>query len=441
MEKLFLGLSVTCLLACIFAGILLRSDILEKGKQETEYTKESTLLSETEGEAFSSCTDLTSEDNMWESLFESVAETVTDTEENSEQETSTGAENTDSKNTDIENTDTDFPHTETITSEEYDTETTSEPESSQPPEDSLSEDTEQTEDTETSKVSNPDKQTSSGIESDIIAEEPEETPVGVEIPTSIKLPILMYHALTTDPALASDTTVTVEAFEEQIATLTALGYTSIFFGELRDYVKNGKPLPEKPIMITFDDGYSSNLELGGPILSKYGQKATVSVIGISVGKDTYKDTDIPILPHFSYEEARLAYEGGIFDFQSHTYDMHQREYEEAPRHGMLQKEGESEEEYIASLKNDFALSKQLLEEGVGNEVFVIIYPHGKRTELTDSVLKESGAEISVTVEKGINFIKFGDTECLRELLRINMDDSIGRKELESILQTTGERGE
>ena len=114
--------------------------------------------------------------------------------------------------------------------------------------------------------------------------------------------------------------------------------------------------------------------------------------------------------------------------------MHQREYEEDPRHGMLQKEGESEEEYIASLKEDFALSKQLLEEGVGNEVFVIIYPHGKRTELTDRILEECGAEISVTVEKGINLIKFGDTASLRELLRINMDDSIGRDELSALLE-------
>ena len=429
MEKLFLGISVACLLACIFAGILFRSDMLEKGNQKTEYTKESSRLSDGTDEVFSTYTKDTLSDSLAESYSQSIETTLTDTEEFSETEALTDTEITDI-----------FLTTEQLQQTENDTENITDPESSQQTEASLSEDTEISEgtdfseDTGTSKSPETDVQTSPYVESDIITDEPEETPTGVEIPTTIRLPVLMYHALTTDPALASDTTVTVEAFEEQIATLTSLGYTAIFFGDLRDYVKNGKPLPEKPIMITFDDGYSSNLELGGPILEKYGQKATVSVIGISVGKDTYKDTEIPILPHFSYEEARLAYESGIFDFQSHTYDMHQREYEEDPRHGMLQKEGESEEDYIASLKEDFALSKQLLEEGVGNEVFVIIYPHGKRTELTDRILEECGAEISVTVEKGINLIKFGDTASLRELLRINMDDSIGRDELSTLLE-------
>lgn len=262
----------------------------------------------------------------------------------------------------------------------------------------------------------------------------QEQPKVPEIAASVRVPILMYHALTEKAEEASDTVITARAFEEQIAAITEAGYTSIFFGDLRDYVKEGKALPEKTVLITFDDGYTSNLTIAAPILQKYGQKATVSVIGVSVGKDTYKDTGVTMYPHFTLEEARAAYEQGIMDFQSHTYDMHQISLDEDPRIGMLPKENETEEEYAAALRLDFAASKAQIEQGVGNEVFVIVYPHGKSNPLLDEVLSSSGAEISVTVEAGINVVEYGNTASLRSLCRINMDDGVSGEMLTAMLE-------
>ncbi len=251
--------------------------------------------------------------------------------------------------------------------------------------------------------------------------------------SELKIPILMYHALTKNAEEASSTVITAEGFKEQIAALDAAGYESIFFGELLSYVKEGTPLPEKPILITFDDGYLSNLTLAGPILEEYGHKATVSVIGITAGCDTYKDTGVPIYPHFSLEAAKMAYGSRIFDFQSHTYDMHQNELDEDPRKGMLQKDNESEDDYIKAIRDDFFISKSLLESEIGVDCFVIVYPHGKCTPLADSVLAGMGAEISVTVEPGINIVRIGDMNSLRFLCRFNMDDDISGEELVSLL--------
>ncbi len=252
--------------------------------------------------------------------------------------------------------------------------------------------------------------------------------------TELKIPILMYHALTKNAEEASSTVITVDKFREQISALREAGYTSIFFGELLRYVKEGTPLPQKPVLITFDDGYLSNLTLGGPILDEYGHKATVAVVGITAGCDTYKDTGVSIYPHFTLEAAKMAYGSRIFDFQSHTYDMHQNELDEDPRKGMLQKENESEEDYIKAIRNDFFISKSLLESEIGSPCFVIVYPHGKCTPLADSVLKEMGAEISVTVEKGISTVKMGDMSSLRFLCRFNMDDNISGEELIALLE-------
>ena len=157
-----------------------------------------------------------------------------------------------------------------------------------------------------------------------------------DVRSELKIPILMYHALTKVSEEASSTVITVEKFEEHMAALADAGYTAIFFGDLLDYVKEGKKLPEKPILITFDDGYLSNLTLAGPILDKYGHKATISVVGITAGSSTYKDTGVSIYPHFTFEAAKMAYGSGLFDFQSHTYDMHQNELDEDHRKGMLQ---------------------------------------------------------------------------------------------------------
>ncbi len=250
----------------------------------------------------------------------------------------------------------------------------------------------------------------------------------------LKIPILMYHALTKNPEEASSTVITVDKFREQMASLCDAGYTSIFFGDLLSYVKEGTPLPEKPILITFDDGYLSNLTLAGPILDEYGHKATISVVGITAGCDTYKDTGVSIYPHFTLEAAKMAYGSRLFDFQSHTYDMHQNELDEDHRKGMLQKENESEEDYIRAIRDDFFISKSLLESEIGNSCFVIVYPHGKCTPLADSVLAKMGAEISVTVEKGINTVKMEDMSTLRFLCRFNMDDSISGEELIALIE-------
>ncbi|MGN1047790.1 MAG: polysaccharide deacetylase family protein [Eubacteriales bacterium] len=248
---------------------------------------------------------------------------------------------------------------------------------------------------------------------------------GTDEVLSLKVPILMYHALTNDPSEASDTVITAEKFEEQIAALAEAGYTAVFYSDLCDYVYGGANLPDNPILITFDDGYESNLTIAMPILEKYGMCATVAVIGVSEGKDTYKDTGVPIIPHFSLDAAKEAYDSGIMDFQSHTYDMHRSETLDAEyREGVLQTEKESEKEYIAALREDFGTSKSELEAGIGNKVFVMTYPYGKYSELTEVIMMQSGAKVSVTVSEHINEISKGLPQSLRALGRLNMDDNV-----------------
>ena len=138
---------------------------------------------------------------------------------------------------------------------------------------------------------------------------------------STQVPILMYHHLSED--VTNSEMVSPEQFEAQIQALSEAGYTGVSFDELQAYVLRGEPLPEKPVVITFDDGYRSNYTLAYPILQKYGMKATIFAIGVSFGTDHYKDTDYAITPHFGAAEAAEMTASGLISIQSHTYDMHQ----------------------------------------------------------------------------------------------------------------------
>lgn len=134
--------------------------------------------------------------------------------------------------------------------------------------------------------------------------------------------ILMYHAFTEDEADTGYLCTPVSEFAHQLSALRDAGYTSVGYADLIEFVNGDGKLPEKPLLITIDDGYQNNLDLAAPLLEKYGFCANIAVIGVSIGHTTYKDTGIPIMPHFSLEDARPWVARGVLTVTTHSYDMH-----------------------------------------------------------------------------------------------------------------------
>lgn len=254
------------------------------------------------------------------------------------------------------------------------------------------------------------------------------------------VPILMYHAFTEDPRTVTSEVAYVKDFEEQIAALKEAGYHPVFYQDLVDYVHRGTALPENPIVITMDDGYQSDLDLAAPILEREGFRATIAVIGCSVGKDTYKNTGTPINPHFALEDAAPYVESGVLDIQTHSYDMHQVKKLDGEdcRFGVLRLEGESEESYAKALTADFLRSKEQLASALDVDCNVYTYPYGVCDELSESVLRGLGIQVSVTVEPGVNRIVRDRPESLYRLKRINVAGGMSAAELLDILARGGE---
>ena len=243
---------------------------------------------------------------------------------------------------------------------------------------------------------------------------------------SAQVPILMYHHLSED--VTNSEMVSPEQFEAQIRVLSEAGYTGVSFDELQGYVLRGEPLPEKPVVITFDDGYLSNYTLAYPILQKYNMKATIFAIGVSFGKDHYKDTDYAMTPHFGAAEAQEMADSGLISIQSHTYDMHQwPPYEDgspAVRENILPLAGESEEAYVQALTDDFTKSRAQLEAATGQPVDVLAYPAGQYSTLAQVTLQELGVHVTLSTNPGVNTVVKGLPQTLYAMLRFGITDDL-----------------
>lgn len=247
---------------------------------------------------------------------------------------------------------------------------------------------------------------------------------------STQVPILMYHHLSED--VTNSEMVSPEQFEAQIRALSEAGYTGVSFDELQAYVLRGAPLPEKPVVITFDDGYRSNYTLGYPILQKYGMKATIFAIGVSFGTDHYKDTDYAITPHFGAAEAAEMTASGLISIQSHTYDMHQwppYETGSAVRENILQLSSESEEAYVQALTEDFTRSRALLEDATGRPVDVLAYPAGQYSALAQVTLQSLGVHVTLSTNPGVNTVVKGLPQTLYAMLRFGITEDVSPEAL------------
>ncbi len=236
-----------------------------------------------------------------------------------------------------------------------------------------------------------------------------------------KVPILMYHHLTDSEQDVGGDTISLARFEEHMAALHQAGYTALTFDQLSAYVEKGTDLPKKSVVITFDDGYQSNLTLAAPILKKYGLCATVFAIGVSEGKDTYKDTTVPIYPHFSFLDALPL--ADTIRVQSHSYDLHQNEkLDPAPcRTDAIMQAGEREADYLSALRQDVEFFNDRYRFVFGTDASVFAYPHGRYDPLTEVILNEYGLSTTLTSDARNNTLIKGLPNSLHQLGRFTVD--------------------
>ena len=253
-------------------------------------------------------------------------------------------------------------------------------------------------------------------------------------PTSgeARVPVLMYHHI--DAHIANDWVVSAESFALHMRTLRNFGFNPVTSRDMADFVEHGVPLPPRPIMITFDDGYLSMYEHALPILMRYGMTATNFVIGHTVGTDTYKDTGHPTIPKFDFDHMRAM--AGVVDIQSHSYDMHQTPFleEGRARQFMLRWDDESTEDFRTVLTHDVQTFNEMIRSQLDEDVIAIGFPHGRYDDLTHQILRELGIRVTFGTRHGINTLVQGNADSLFGLYRINITDDMDADRLLDLLR-------
>lgn len=176
-----------------------------------------------------------------------------------------------------------------------------------------------------------------------------------------QVPVLCYHHIYDIPKATREYDVTVQAFKEQMKALADSGYKTITPDQYYDYLTKGTPLPEKPVMITYDDTDEEQFRIAKPEMDKYGFKGVYFIMTISIGRPRYMTKE---------QIKQLADEGHVIG--SHTWDHH--------RVDRYKFENEIEERGVKKVVNDWdqqlAKTKTKLEEITGKPVEYFAYPFG-----------------------------------------------------------------
>ncbi len=177
-----------------------------------------------------------------------------------------------------------------------------------------------------------------------------------EIPADVHIPILEYHAVGNNIWGITELFMDPKEMEAQLAYLVNNGYDPIWFEDLRHVEQY-----DKPVILTFDDGYDDNyLELF-PLLKKYNVKATIFVIAGVIGNN-----------HFmTAEQISEMASSGLVSIQSHGMTHHELGYMDE-----------------SSLRYEYGESKRILAGLTGAEPYVLCYPVGSSSELAVRIGRE-----------------------------------------------------
>ena len=233
-------------------------------------------------------------------------------------------------------------------------------------------------------------------------------------PDAVPLAIIMYHGILKEASRQGQYIISPALFEEDLQTIRQQGYTTVVMQDLLDYADGLRDLPEKPVMLTFDDGYYNNYLYAYPLLQKYVMKAVISPVVSWSEQYSEKDSDHAIYSHVTWEEMREMVASGLVEIQNHSYDMHY--CKAGMRKGTLKRAAESTEDYQAALRRDLSLAQEHLTALVGVTPTTFTYPYGAMCPEALPVIEEIGFRATLTCESRVNRIT-RDPACLMGLGR------------------------
>jgi peptidoglycan/xylan/chitin deacetylase (PgdA/CDA1 family)/glycosyltransferase involved in cell wall biosynthesis len=198
--------------------------------------------------------------------------------------------------------------------------------------------------------------------------------------------VLMYHRIVADDGLSDAhwTCVHVRDFRHQLELMERWGFTPITFDDYRQYLAGELNLPQKPVVITFDDGYQDIYEIAFPVLQELGMKAVVFALGNrQVKTNSWEQPDGPPIAPLMDGQRLVEMHAAGFEIGSHSMN-----------HARLTalSEGDAWE--------DVSRSRMLLEILLNSPVRSFSYPYGQVNESLKRVVADAGFTVACSVFSG-----------------------------------------
>ena len=204
---------------------------------------------------------------------------------------------------------------------------------------------------------------------------------------AVRVPILMYHRVAPDgdgPPGLDRWRVTPKAFDAQMAWLRQRGYWGVSPDELAAAMASGKPLPGRPVMITFDDGYQDFADHAWPVLQTHAFAATVFIVPAKIGglADWDERYGRPARLMAWDQVAELAKAGLHVEIHGLTH----RPFSRLP---------------VREVYREMLASQAQIEHATGRAPICICYPYGAADRVVECIAEECGLKLGFGVAPAI----------------------------------------
>ncbi len=220
-----------------------------------------------------------------------------------------------------------------------------------------------------------------------------ETVAELTEPSEPGIIVLMYHHLLpkaeTGQYVDDDIVTYTEDFAAQLDWLQQNGFQTVTLTQVEDFLYHETAVPERSVLITFDDGYLSSAEYAYPLLKERGMSAVIFYV-TGNQSETVQSMDTKHIQMMDEETIRST--ADVFEYASHTHNLHKRN---GTGHSALTDDSEGQ---VAS---DLTSSLDFLETVPGANLNAFSYPYGIYTKTVQKVLKDQGVLLAFRGSGGV----------------------------------------
>jgi len=235
--------------------------------------------------------------------------------------------------------------------------------------------------------------------------------------------VLAYHAIPAKAIPGDAYSVPQALFTEQMEYLRRHGYQPVSISDILLARQGKKPLPARPVLLTFDDAYVSYQNFVVPLLSRLGYPSVLSVVGDFIDNPPEGLAE----PLMSWARIRAVAANPLVEIASHSVSLHRSiQYNPAGNVGAAvsvlaykpeTKAYESHEDYAARIKADFRKQRRLFSAKLGRIPRAIVWPYGRHNHVAWDIASHAGFQLGFSLEWGL-----GDVNGLHAVSRIMIEN-------------------